>query len=165
MSQISDIYTPMHQRSISVKGEPAEQHSVAFGQAQNFQNSGETKFGEHSGSEMNQSMFGRISSSFQIFSSKMTNKLGEALGFYGRPVDDYAKAIRDLFNECYFLEAWMRELLTLERKRTSEEDTLLTRLSCITKFLQEQILQMIMSDILMLLDGYYFEQTKLMLEP
>ena len=31
MSQVSDTYTPMHQRSISIKGEPAEQHSVAFG--------------------------------------------------------------------------------------------------------------------------------------
>ena len=102
-------------------------------------------------------MFGNFTNSFQHFKNKMKVKVEEALGFYGRPVDDYAKAIRDLFNECYFLEAWIRELLTLERKRTSEEDTLLTRLSAITKFLQEQILSMIMSDILMLLDGYYYD--------
>ena len=141
---------------------------MAFGQpgsnAAIFQNSGDVKFGE-AGSEMNQSVLGRISSSFQIFSSKMTNKLGEAFGFYGRPVDDYAKAIANLFSECYFLETWLRELLTFERKRTSEEDTLLTRLSCIAKFIQEQVLSLVMSDILMLLDGYYSEQTKIMLEP
>ena len=56
-------------------------------------------------------MFGRISNSFQIFSTKMTNKIGEALGFYGRPVAEYAKAIKDLFNECYFLELWIKEEL------------------------------------------------------
>ena len=81
-------------------------------------------------------MFGRISNSFQIFSTKMTNKLQEAFGLY-RPVADYAKAINYLFNECYFLEAWILELLTKESKRTSEEEILLTKISRITKFLQE----------------------------
>ena len=45
----------------------------------------------------------------------MTQKIGEigdALGFYGRPVADYAKAIKDLFSECYFLEQWIKELMT-----------------------------------------------------
>ena len=81
------------------------------------------------------SFLGHIHGGFQIIRSKLANKLGEAFGFYGRPVDDYAKALNSLFNESYFLETWLRELLTLERRRTSEEDTLLTRLSCITKFI------------------------------
>ena len=62
-------------------------------------------------------MFGRISNSFQIFSTKMTNKIGEALGFYGRPVAEYAKAIKDLFNECYFLELWIKEELSNSRNK------------------------------------------------
>ena len=92
---------------------------------------------ERSVSDMNQSVLGRISNSFQIFSTKMTNKIGEALGYYGRPVAEYAKALKDLFNECYFLDLWIRELLTMETKRTSEDETLLTRLSFISKFLQD----------------------------
>ena len=95
----------------------------------------------------------------------MTNKIGEVLGFYGRPVAEYAKAIKDLFNECYFLEMWIRELLTTVQKRSSEEEVLLTKLSRISKFFQEQILSLVMSDIMMLLDGYYTEQTKVMLSP
>ena len=65
----------------------------------------------------------------------MTNKISESLGFYGRPVTDYAKAVKDLFNECYFLELWIKELLTTVQKRTSEEEILLTKLSRISKFL------------------------------
>ena len=70
----------------------------------------------------------------------MTQKIGEigdALGFYGRPVADYAKAIKDLFSECYFLEQWIKELMTTEQRRTNEEESLLNRLSRISKFLQE----------------------------
>ena len=113
-------------------------------------------------------MLGRISNSFQIFSTKMTQKIGEigdALGFYGRPVADYAKAIKDLFSECYFLEQWIKELMTTEQRRTNEEESLLNRLSRISKFLQEQILALVIGDILNLLDGYYHEQTKVMLSP
>lgn len=94
----------MHTRSISIHA--PQDHSI--GGAALYQNSGEGG----SGSDINQSMLGRISNSFQIFSSKMTNKIGEALGYYGRPVAEYAKAIKDLFNECYFLEQWIKELLT-----------------------------------------------------
>ena len=53
--------------------------------------------------------------------------------------------------------------MTQENKRTSEEDTLLTRLSYISKFLQEQIMAMVIDDIYMLLDLYYTEQTNVML--
>lgn len=78
----------------------------------------------------------------------MTNKITEAFGFYGRPVADYAKAIKDLFNECFFLEVWIRELMTNPAKRSSEEESLLHKLTCITKFIQEHILSLVMSDIL-----------------
>ena len=140
MSQVSGSYpnefTPMHQRSISINA-PHHDHSTMNAGAGHHQNSGEAPLGERSGSDMNQSVLGRISSSFQIFSTKMTNKIGEALGFYGRPVADYAKAVKDLFNECYFLEQWIRELMVMTHKRSSEEETLLTKLSRISKFLQE----------------------------
>ena len=40
---------------------------------------------------------------------------------------------------------------------------MLTRLSYISKFLQEQIMAMVIDDIYMLLDCYYTEQTNIML--
>lgn len=157
----SDAFTPMHQRSISIKGDHIEQSS-AFGQA-HYANNKESRTSERPISDTNQSVFTQFASSFQIFRHKAKAIIGETLGFYGRPVADYAKAINNLFNECYFLEQWIRELLTQENKRTSEEDTLLTRLSYISKFLQEQIMAMVIDDIYMLLDLYYTEQTNVML--
>ena len=67
----------------------------------------------------------------------MTNKIGEAFGFLGRPVADYAKAIKDLFNECYFLEQWIMELMAGGRAKASEDEILLNKLTRISKFLQE----------------------------
>ena len=110
-------------------------------------------------------MLGSLKHSFQIYSSKITNKIGEAFGFYGRPVAEYAKATKDLFNECYFLELWIKELLTTMQKRSSEEEILLTKLSRISKFLQEQILALVIGDMHLLLEAYYLEQTKVMLSP
>lgn len=77
---------------------------------------------EPSVSETNQSMLGRISNSFQILSTKMKHTIKDALDFYGRPVADYAKAIRDLFNESYFLEQWLRELMLIPDVKKTEEE-------------------------------------------
>ncbi len=85
---------------------------------------------------MNQSVLGSIRNSFQILGAKMKNKIKDALDFYGRPVVDYAQAIRGLFNECYFIEQWIKELLlTSPQIRTDEDKILLQKLSRVSKFL------------------------------
>jgi len=50
--------------------------------------------------------------------------------------------------------------MTLKQKRTSEEENLLVKLSRISKFLHENILGIVMSDMLVLIDFYYSQKTQ-----
>ena len=108
--------------------------------------------------DTNQSMFGRISNSFQILSTKMKHTLKDAFDFYGRPVAEYAQAIREMFHESYFLEQWIKELLMVpEMQRTEEEKILLNKLSRISKFFQEEVLSLVLGDLMLLLNHYYID--------
>ena len=78
-----------------------------------------------------------------------------AFDLYGTSSDRYALEIDELFSESYFLEQWIIELLTFQRERTPLEDVLLNKLSHVSKFLSERILNIVMSDIEKLLECYY----------
>ena len=66
--------------------------------------------------------------------------------------------------ECYFLEQWIQDLIDKGKKRTTIENTLLNKLGRISKFLHENILSIVMSDMLILLDFYFSQKTQLMIK-
>lgn len=68
----------------------------------------------------------------------------------------YAKAIKELFAETYFMEQWIKQLLVQsDPPRSSEEEILLQKLSKISSFLHENILAIILGDILNLCETYF----------
>ena len=102
------------------------------------------------------SMFMRISNGLIQMKNRVVEKASQiTFELYGTYSNEYSKVVKDVFNESYFLEAWITEMLTTKQKRTPEEEILLGKLSRISKFLHENILGIVMSDILVLIEFYY----------
>jgi hypothetical protein len=78
-----------------------------------------------------------------------------AFEIYGTSSDAYGQSIDELFTETYFLEQWIVELLTLTRMRTTHEEVLLGKLSMVSSFMQESVLDMVLSDLQLLLQCYF----------
>ena len=53
---------------------------------------------------------------------------------FGIEAATYADAIKTLFNEAYFLEKWITEMLTQEKKLSNEEHVLMGNLARISTF-------------------------------
>jgi len=97
-----------------------------------------------------ESMWGTFSKQFKQFTEKVTKgaqKIAFNMGVYGATVDVYARSLVDLFKETYFIEQWIVEV-------ESGDELLLAKLSRISKFLQEVLLVMVMSDLRYLLQRY-----------
>ena len=111
------------------------------------------------------SMFMRISNGLIHLKNKVAEK-ANAITFelYGTYSNEYSKVVKDVFSESYFLEQWIAELMTTKQKRLPEEEILLGKLSRISKFLHENILGIVMSDILVLMDFFYSQKTQTMLK-
>lgn len=77
---------------------------------------------------------------------------------FGTSSDIYAGAIEDLFNETYFLEGWITDLL-VQKKLTSDDEVLLGKLARISKFIHESVLGIVLSDIQVLLGHYYYSMS------
>ena len=91
----------------------------------------------------------------QVTSAALAGVSKAAFEFYGTYADAYGPVIDELFAETYFLEQWIIELLTLQRNRTPAEEILLGKLSLVSKFFYETILNIVMSDLQVLLETYY----------
>ena len=105
-------------------------------------------------------MFMRISNGLIQMKNRVVEKASQiTFELYGTYSNEYSKVVKDVFNESYFLEAWITEMLTTKQKRTPEEEILLGKLSRISKFLHENILGIVMSDILVLIEFYYMQKT------
>ena len=113
--------------------------------------------------DSNMSMFGRISSSFYHLKQGLKEGIKLALDYEEISAHVYAKAIKELFQETYFMEQWIAQLLSQE-SRSNEEQILLQKLSKISSFLHENILSMILADILSLCETYFSQETSKMME-
>ena len=110
-------------------------------------------------------MFMRISNGLIQLKNRVVDKASQiTFELYGTYSNEYSKVVKEVFNESYFLEQWIAELMTTKQKRTPEEEILLGKLSRISKFLHENILGIVMSDMLVLIDFFYSQKTQLMLK-
>ena len=109
------------------------------------------------------SMLGRISSSFYHLKQGLKEGIKLALDYEEISAQVYAKAIKELFQETYFMEQWIAQLLSQE-SRSNEEQILLQKLSKISSFLHENILSIILADILSLCETYFLQETNKMME-
>ena len=113
--------------------------------------------------DSNMSMLGRISSSFYHLKQGLKEGIKLALDYEEISAQVYAKAIKELFQETYFMEQWIAQLLSQE-SRSNEEQILLQKLSKISSFLHENILSIILADILSLCETYFLQETNKMME-
>jgi hypothetical protein len=77
-----------------------------------------------------------------------------AFDFYGTASDAYGPLVNDLFTEAYFIEAQIKELSSLPRDRNPNEQVLLSKLTMLANFFFECVLDVVLSDMLVLLDSY-----------
>lgn len=90
----------------------------------------------------------RLTTSLKNITLKATEIASKAaFDLVGTASDAYGQNVDALFAEAYFIEAWIKELITLPRERTSNEEVLLSKLSMVSNFFHECILDVVLSDL------------------
>jgi hypothetical protein len=84
---------------------------------------------------------------------KFTNK------YYGRPVEEYSKIIEELFQGCYFIEDWIRDIEENKEKTkclkpNDDWKTYKEKLEQVSFLLYEVIVSLVMEDLKSLVGRY-----------
>jgi hypothetical protein len=96
----------------------------------------------------------RLTMSFKSITAKAMEGVSKAaFDIYGTSSDAYGQSVNALFDETYFLEDWIVELL--QKDRSSREEVWLSKMVMVSRFLYEGVIDIVLSDMKVLIDSYF----------